>query len=191
MTGLLFQIADVHAIGLQQAQGLVLTEAFYWDLNDGTRQWRGLLTDPEIISRFRCIAFDRPWYGKSSPPEGWWRDEYRLTTAIYVTMIRAVSDALGLDRPVVMGCSIGGCLVLDLAARHADAVRAVIGLQFSAHVDPYYDTSWTHKPDVHGGEVCADIVSGMMAPQSPADERELSSIPHPSAAGARSGAEEA
>ncbi|MGI4801944.1 MAG: ABC transporter substrate-binding protein, partial [Janthinobacterium lividum] len=37
LAGLLFQIADVHAIGLQQAQGLVLTEAFYWDLNDGTR----------------------------------------------------------------------------------------------------------------------------------------------------------
>lgn len=136
-----------------------------------TRQWRGLLADPEVTRRFRCIAFDMPWHGKSSPPEGWWRDEYRLTTAAYVAMIRAVSDALGLDRPVVMGCSIGGRIVLDLAARHADAVRAVIGLQSSAHVDPYYDTSWTHRPDVHGGEVCAGIVSGLMAPQSPADER--------------------
>ncbi len=37
LAGLLFQVADVHAIGLQQAQGLVLTEAFYWDMNDGTR----------------------------------------------------------------------------------------------------------------------------------------------------------
>lgn len=37
VAGLLLQIADVHAIGLDQAQGLVLTEAFYWDANDGTR----------------------------------------------------------------------------------------------------------------------------------------------------------
>jgi branched-chain amino acid transport system substrate-binding protein len=37
LAGLLFQIADVHAIGLEQAKGLVLTEAFYWDQNDGTR----------------------------------------------------------------------------------------------------------------------------------------------------------
>ncbi|WP_158743480.1 ABC transporter substrate-binding protein [Acidisphaera sp. L21] len=37
LAGLLIQIADVHAIGLQQAKGLVLTEAFYWDQNDGTR----------------------------------------------------------------------------------------------------------------------------------------------------------
>jgi branched-chain amino acid transport system substrate-binding protein len=30
-------ISDVHALGLKQAQGLVLTEAYYWDLNDRTR----------------------------------------------------------------------------------------------------------------------------------------------------------
>ena len=32
-------ISDIKAIGLNAAQGLVLTEAFYWDLNDGTREW--------------------------------------------------------------------------------------------------------------------------------------------------------
>ena len=29
--------SDVHALGLQAAQGLVLTESFYWDRDDGTR----------------------------------------------------------------------------------------------------------------------------------------------------------
>jgi branched-chain amino acid transport system substrate-binding protein len=29
----------VHALSLERAQGLVLTEAFYWDLNDKTRAW--------------------------------------------------------------------------------------------------------------------------------------------------------
>jgi branched-chain amino acid transport system substrate-binding protein len=37
LAGLLVFITDVHSIGLQLAQGLQLTEAFYWDLNDGTR----------------------------------------------------------------------------------------------------------------------------------------------------------
>jgi branched-chain amino acid transport system substrate-binding protein len=36
---LLFYIADVNAVGLKLAQGLVLTETFYWDMNDGTRAW--------------------------------------------------------------------------------------------------------------------------------------------------------
>ncbi len=39
IAGLLVFINDVHSLGLQVAQGLVLTEAFYWDLNDGTRAW--------------------------------------------------------------------------------------------------------------------------------------------------------
>ena len=39
LAGLLIFITDVHALGLDTAQGLVLTEAFYWDLNDQTRDW--------------------------------------------------------------------------------------------------------------------------------------------------------
>ena len=37
LAGLLVFITDVHALGLQTAQGLIFTEAFYWDLNDKTR----------------------------------------------------------------------------------------------------------------------------------------------------------
>ena len=36
---LLFYIGDVEALGLKVAQGLVLTETFYWDANDSTRAW--------------------------------------------------------------------------------------------------------------------------------------------------------
>jgi branched-chain amino acid transport system substrate-binding protein len=32
-------ITDVNALGLEAAQGLLLTEAFYWDMNDETRAW--------------------------------------------------------------------------------------------------------------------------------------------------------
>jgi len=135
------------------------------------RQYRDLLNDADITRDFRCIAFDMPWHGKSSPPDGWWEEEYRLTTDLYTGMIMAVIDALALERPLVLGCSIGGRIVLDLAARHADRLRGVIGLQSSAFVEPYYDLEWLHRPDVHGGEVCAGIVSGLVAPQSPAVSR--------------------
>ncbi|MFZ2065810.1 MAG: ABC transporter substrate-binding protein [Xanthobacteraceae bacterium] len=37
--GLLIFIADIQALGLQAAQGLILTEPFYWDMNAGTRAW--------------------------------------------------------------------------------------------------------------------------------------------------------
>ncbi len=136
-----------------------------------TRQFRGVLNDPAVTRDYRVIAFDLPWHGKSSPPEGWQNEEYQLTTSFYTAIIRAVARTLALDRPVVMGCSIGGRIVLNLAVEHAREFRAIIGLQSSAYVEPYYDTSWLHRPDVHGGEVSAGYVSGLMAPMSPAAER--------------------
>jgi branched-chain amino acid transport system substrate-binding protein len=39
LAGLLVFVTDVHALGLQTAQGLQFTEAFYWDMNDDTRAW--------------------------------------------------------------------------------------------------------------------------------------------------------
>lgn len=36
---LLMMITDVHALGLPLAQGLLLTEAFYWDMADESRAW--------------------------------------------------------------------------------------------------------------------------------------------------------
>lgn len=39
LAGLLIFLTDVRALGLETAQGLVLTESFYWDLNDDTRAW--------------------------------------------------------------------------------------------------------------------------------------------------------
>ncbi len=39
LAGLLVFLTDVDSLGLEAAQGLLLTEAFYWDLNDQTRAW--------------------------------------------------------------------------------------------------------------------------------------------------------
>ena len=51
LAGLLIFLTDVHALGLETAQGLVLTESFYWDLNDSTREWS---------ARFEAIEGDKP-----------------------------------------------------------------------------------------------------------------------------------
>jgi branched-chain amino acid transport system substrate-binding protein len=39
LAGLLVFLSDVKSLGLKTAQGLVLTESFYWDLNDQTREF--------------------------------------------------------------------------------------------------------------------------------------------------------
>jgi branched-chain amino acid transport system substrate-binding protein len=39
LAGLLLVLSDIHALGLETAQGLVLTTGFYWDLDDESRAW--------------------------------------------------------------------------------------------------------------------------------------------------------
>jgi pimeloyl-ACP methyl ester carboxylesterase len=136
------------------------------------RQWRHLLTDAEITRHFRVLAFDMPWHGKSLPPVGWQDEEYRLTTQGYIDLVMAFIRTLDLERPVVLGCSIGGKIVLELARLHAPAFRALIGLESADYQAPWYDdTGWLHRPDVHGGEVSGAMMSGLIAPQSPSETR--------------------
>ncbi|MEM9138884.1 MAG: alpha/beta hydrolase [Pseudomonadota bacterium] len=135
------------------------------------RQFRALLNDADIISRFRVIAFDMPWHGKSSPPEGFQDEEYKLTTDSYVDLVVTVSEALGLERPALMGCSIGGRVVLELAKRHPEMFRAVIGLQSSAFAQRYFPIDPLHKPNIHGGEMCAAYCYGLVGPAAPQKHR--------------------
>ena len=136
------------------------------------RQFRHILNDAEITKHYRVLVFDMPWHGKSNPPDGFEREDYQLTTKNYTRLILDFCGALGLEKPVVMGCSIGGRIVLNLAIEHPSEFRALIGLESADYQQPWYDTEWLHRPDVHGGEVCAGLVSGMMAPQSPNARRE-------------------
>ena len=138
--------------------------------SDG-RQFRAVLNDPAITRNFRVVAFDMPWHGKSSPPEGWEKEEYRLTTGAYTAQIMSVARALDLDRPVVMGCSIGGRIVLDLAIRHAKDLRALVGLQSAAYVERYYESAWLNHAEVHGGQACGAIAYGLTSPLSPDEHR--------------------
>jgi pimeloyl-ACP methyl ester carboxylesterase len=135
------------------------------------RQFRHLMIDPAITDHFRILAFDLPWHGKSTPPEGWQREEYRLTMHGYTEAIRVFCAALDLARPVVLGCSIGGRIVLNLAIAHAAEFRALIGLEAADFQSPWYDANWLHRPDVQSGEVSAGLVSGLMAPHSPEASR--------------------
>jgi pimeloyl-ACP methyl ester carboxylesterase len=136
------------------------------------RQYRHLMNDPEITAQYRVIAFDMPWHGKSLPPPGWQREEYRLTTRAYTDLILTVCRALGLPRPVVLGCSIGGKIVLNLALEHPEEFRALIGVESADYQAPWYDdTTWLHRPDIHGGEIAGAMMSGLIAPQSPEETR--------------------
>jgi len=134
-------------------------------------QYRHLMCDAAVTDRFRVLAFDLPWHGKSNPPPGWQDQEYRLTSAFYVAAIRAFVEAMALERPVVMGCSMGGRVVVRLAMQCGADLRAVIGLEGSDHPSPWYDDSWLDRPEFLRGDFCAALVSGLVAPRSPDEFR--------------------
>ena len=112
-------------------------------------QWRHLLNDEKVTSRYRVISVDLPYHGKSLPPETleWWKSEYKLTKSFFMDFHVAFSRALGLDRPVFMGCSIGGDIALDLAFAHPDSFRAVVAFG-CAELTPGFDLVWWDHPRV-------------------------------------------
>jgi pimeloyl-ACP methyl ester carboxylesterase len=131
-----------------------------------SRQYRHVLGDAGVTDRFRVVAFDLPYHGRSSPPDGWWLKKYRLTTASYLEMVRAVWLVLGLERPVVMGCSMGGAIVLKIAAEFQDELTGIVGLESSAYAPGRYN-ELLHHPAIHGGELCASYTYGLNSPLSP------------------------
>ena len=139
------------------------------------RQYREIVRNKSITSRFRVITPDMPWHGKSSPPTGWQDQEYQLTTDKYLEYILAFMDALNLDQPLVMGCSIGGRVVLHLALQHQDKIGGIIGLQsgLDAGADDYDPGNFDYfnRHDTHAGYSAAASMAALIAPQSPDDHR--------------------
>lgn len=131
-----------------------------------SRQYEHLLRNETLSSQFRLIAFDMPYHGRSFPPDQWWLEQYKLTKAWYVDVILNVIQALEIPNAILMGCSVGGNIALEIAYRYPDIIRAVIALEASARTPGRFNEYLTH-PHVNGGEVAATNVYGLMAPQSP------------------------
>jgi len=135
-------------IDLETAEGTVDHRIYYETAGQGiplllqhtagsqSLQWRHLFEMPAITDHFQLIAYDLPFHGKSIPPvdQRWWEQEYKLRGDLLRQIPVAMADALDLDNPVFMGCSVGGLLALDLALHHPDVFSAVISLEGGLHI---------------------------------------------------------
>jgi pimeloyl-ACP methyl ester carboxylesterase len=132
-------------------------------------QWRHLFECAEITRDFRLIAYDLPFHGKSLPPVGpkWWAEDYKLTAEFVRSVPLALAEALGLERPVFMGCSVGGVLALDLARHHPEAFRAVISLEGALKIEQDIDAlAMLWHPQI-SNEYKARLMNALMSPTSP------------------------
>lgn len=133
------------------------------------RQWRHLLEDPDFTSRYRLIAPDLPYHGKSLPPEAlpWWSEEYSLKQSLFIAFQAAMVKALDLERPVFVGCSMGGHLAPDLALHRPGLFRAVIGIEAALESHGVERIlPWLHHPRVNNDSKPA-LMYTLCAPQSP------------------------
>ncbi len=137
-----------------------------------SRQFRYLMEDAELTSRFRFVAFDLPWHGRSDPPEDWATTRYALDTTTYADLVLAFSHALKLEQPVLMGCSMGGAIALYLASRHGDEFRGVLALEGGLG-NPGRFVPWTNYAGVDHSQFLTSWVGGLIAPAAPSRPREL------------------
>ena len=87
-------------------------------VGDGPTTWRRQIDD--LSRELTVVAWDAPGAGRSSdPPE-------TFGIAGYADCLARFVDALGLERPHVVGLSFGGALALELCARHPTVPATLI-----------------------------------------------------------------
>lgn len=141
-------------------------------------QWRHLMENPAITDRFRLIAYDLPFHGKSVPPptRRWWAEPYNLRGEFLRAIPLELSSALSLERPVFMGCSVGGLLALDLAHRHPDRFRAIVSVEGALKIEGNLDSlAMLWHPKVSNAYK-ARLMEGLMSPTSPEAYRKETSF---------------
>jgi pimeloyl-ACP methyl ester carboxylesterase len=178
-----------HRIYYEEAGSGIPLLCMHTAAGDG-RQWRHLLEDRRVTAHFRVIAYDLPYHGRSLPAgEQWWGREYVLTRDRAAGLATGLAAALGLDRPVFLGSSIGGMLALDLARYHPEAFRGVIALQGGLRSSGGLDEEGMARmrrfrvtERLADPALAAARMMGMMAPTAPEASRQETMLGYAQAA---------
>jgi pimeloyl-ACP methyl ester carboxylesterase/ketosteroid isomerase-like protein len=94
-------------------------------------QWREVLLELSAQG-YQVIVPDLPGHGRSDHAV----DGPVTDLSVYSTWLGKVLAALGVQRPWIVGCSIGGKIALELAADCSVAPRGVVAMAADAYNDP-------------------------------------------------------
>lgn len=97
-------------------------------------QWRDFPAALAVATSRSVIAYDRLGFGKSSPRVE--RPSPGFIEEEAVVVVPALLEALGIERFVPFGHSVGGGMALTIAARHGARCEAVISEAAQAFVEP-------------------------------------------------------
>ena len=104
---------------------------------------------------YRAIAVDLPGHGRSFPL-GW-----ELTESLHVfgEWLIELADVLGLEQPVIVGCSVGGNIAIDVAAHHSDRIAAAIAFAGGAHTPTFSGAGARIDPHVFNWETISETMA--------------------------------
>lgn len=134
------------------------------------RQYLDQLADVQLASRFRLIAPDMPFHGRSFPPLDWDGGPYRLTAALYEAWCAAILTQVAGAPAILVGSSMGAAMALHLAAERPELLRGVVAVEppfrASGRINPYQNHVAVNAA-LHNGS----YVRGLMSPKSPMARR--------------------
>ena len=85
-----------------------------------SRQYHGVMNDPQMRKKCTMYAFDLPGHGRSFPSKNLPPGAHTNTEDSYVGIIAAFVKELGLRRPIICGASMAGQVCLAVAIRHKE-----------------------------------------------------------------------
>lgn len=95
------------------------------------RMWDGQVT--ALADRYHVIRYDHPGYGRSEAATEPYTPEDDLD---------AVLDHAGAEKVALVGCSMGGMIVIDYTLAHPDRVAALVAVAAGVSGFPWQPTPW-------------------------------------------------
>lgn len=181
-------LADYQAIGryVNVTVDDVSHKVFYFEAGEGVpvlcqhtagnenRQWRHLLEDRELTKKYRFVAYDLPAHGKSDPPSNgeFFESDTPLKSEWVTRFVVALSEALALERPIFLGCSIGGVIACHLADKYPEKFSALIGMAGGLSTQGFHHDWWI-DPHVNAPMMLPGVVDAVMSPGISRRDREI------------------
>lgn len=118
----------------------------------------------KLAREYRVFGVTRRGYGASSVPN------HGYTTDRLADDVMAAIDALGLEKPVIIGHSIAGLELSSIGSRHVDRVAGIIYLDATFTWDPQFEAgAWYGVPEwrQHLNDVKAKLAALEKEPGDP------------------------